>query len=336
MKTFRILIILTLALTSFSACETENGDIFVQWFVDYKEGEAVETLYPVTVNVNNSSLVSSLIDPYSDQALFPDGAVGNRYQVRTNFLIYNNQNELVDQFTVFRSTFNESANYTLELPNGSYTAVAVTDVSYDNVDNVWKIVDQNNINTLRITFANQYVADKEGIVAARRQSFQVADNQATLNLTPAHLGACYVLYFYNFNYTAYQYLYYKFDIDPDDYQLTTQAYSRKLTMYRYSELDFEKKYSGYYVYAYLLPKSNLVLQYVTMDVNKNYITAMKSATFSVGVNQHRQFSVDVTNFSTSTTALAPPAQGVAPAALPAERFKLNKAGYLLNEYMAGE
>lgn len=334
MKTFRILAILTLALTGFSACETENGDIFVQWFVDYKEGETVNTNYPVTVNVNNSTLVSSLIDPYTSQSLFPNGAVDPGYQVRTNILIYDNQNNLIDQFTVYLSTFNEMANYTLELPNGNYTAVAVTDVSYNNGENVWKIVDQSSINSLRITFANQYVADKEGIVAARRQSFQVADNQATLNLTPAHLGACYVVYFYNFNYTAYQYLYYRFDIDPDDYQFSTQSYSRKLNMYRYTELDFEKKYSGYYIYAYLLPKSNLTLQYVTMDVNKNYVTAMKSTTISAAVNQHRKFSVDVTNFTSTTNSLAPPAPGVAPAAAPAYNRQLNKAGYLLMEYMA--
>ena len=335
MKTFRILLILTLALTSFSACETENGDIFVQWFVDYKEGE-VEFTYPVTVNVTNSQLVSNITDPYSSQPLFPLGAVSNQYQVRTNILVYDNQDELVGEFTVYRSSFNESASYTLELPNGQYTAVAVTDISYNNADNVWKIADQNNLNSLRITFANQYVADKEGIVAARRQEFVVADNQTAVNLAPAHLGASYVLYFNNFNYTAHQYLYFSINIDPDDYQLINQSYSRKLTMYRFSELDFEKKYSGYYVYAYLLPKTNLVLQYVSMDVNKNYITAMKSTSFSVAANQHRLVTVNVTTFTSSTSSLAPPAPDSAPAAMSPDHWKLNKPGYLLKEMLATE
>ena len=335
MKTFRILLILTLALTSFSACETENGDIFVRWFVDYEE-DAVEFTYPATVNVTNSQLVSNITDPYSSQPLFPMGAVSNQYQVRTNILVYNNQDVLVGEFTVYRSSFNESASYTLELPNGQYTAVAVTDISYNNADNVWKIADQNNLNSLRITFANQYVADKEGIVAARSQEFVVADNSTSVNLAPVHLGASYVLYFNNFNFAAHQYLYFSLNIDPDDYLLVSQSYSRKLTMYRFSELDFEKKYSGYYVYAYLLPKSNLVLQYVSMDVNKNYITAMKSTMFSVVANQHRMVTVDVTTFTTSTSSLAPPAPGSSPAALPIEHWKLNKPGYLLKEMLATE
>lgn len=313
MKTAKILFILTLALFSFSACETENGEIFVQFFVDYEEGETPVYNQPVSIYVDNSQLVNTLTDPYDNTPMFPSGDVQTPYQVRTNILIYNEYGVLIDNFTVYRANFNSEASYSLELEPGSYTAVAITDLSYNNTDNVWKIIDQNDLANLSITFANKYAPGYMGIVAARQQDFEVSNNSVNLDISPTHLGAYTVIYFNNFDYTKYRYLYYVLEFNPDDYRFSTRVYSRKLSLNNTEELDFEGKYNAYYVYKYLLPKTNLTLQYVTMDVNRNYMTTMNSATFNSTANQHRQLNVNVTTFTSSSSALAPPAPSAVPA-----------------------
>ena len=304
MKTIQYLFIGILALTSLSACETENGEVFVGWFVDLEDNDNSQQFRNIVFNINNSTLINGLNDPYDNLPVFENGQVGVGYQVRTNLFIYNNNGELVDDFTSYNSSFNQQPYYNKELSDGSYEIVVITDISYNNADNVWKITDTNNLNTLKIVFANNYIPGHTGIVASRRQLITVNSEQS-FTLTPNHLGAFYVIYFKNFNFTSHRYLYFSINIDPDQFNYSANNYTRTQNMYRFGELDFENQYSGYYIYAYLFPKSGLVLQYVPMDNNKNYMTTMKSTTLTSSVANHRMVTVDVATSTATTATLAP-------------------------------
>jgi len=288
-----------LLLIGLPSCEDLDSvylhDLFVEKQVEYT----------LNISINNTSLVSSLIDPYDDLPYFIGGEVASGYFVRTKLFIYDSNGDLWGSSTDYNSSFNTLVEKQATMSPDDYTVVTIVDITSDTLDTYWQVLEESTLNTLH-TSTSIWGQDSYGILAYSIKTASLSDANASISMSPSHLGALYSIFFSNVNYNSIKNIYYSVNIDPDSFSPDSRQYSRLLNRYQYNNLPFTGTYTGYYTTAYLLPKSSgLTFSYILEDAYQNQIGSTRSITLYPYANQHKLLTIDVTANTTSTTVLGP-------------------------------
>lgn len=125
------------------------------------------------------------------------------YNLRIQLLIYNEDGILAAKETVYGTNYATIANTNLFLPNGEYTAIAITDVvKYDKDEDkttfsYWDLKDEAKLTSAKIEDTG-YFSSERGILGLAKQKIKVTEGQNqsfTINVEPA--GGLFLMTLFN-------------------------------------------------------------------------------------------------------------------------------------------
>jgi len=266
-------------------------------------GDEVQKNYQLSVQVNNYSLVQSLVNPYDNTNFFSNGAVDDGYAVRTTFLLYDSSGSLVSQVSTIKSSFSENVSVSKVLENGQYTVISIVDVVYNNLDYCWTFKNLSNLSSASITMASK-IPGINGILGFHKDVVTINGSAINLSVAPQHLGALYVFDICNVNYSTIRYVAYKYYLTPDTYLINTGTFSTSGSYYSSDTFDDGGVYSEYYDYKYLLPNSKLAIEDDTYDKSNKLIKGPLCSYANVAAGQHKILKIDIGNSTYISTTLA--------------------------------
>ena len=219
------------------------------------------------------------------------------YQLRIRLLIYNTEGLLQAEDTQYFSNYSVVMNSAISLPEGSYVAVAITDViaksSSASVPEYWVLSDYQKLADTHIDDAG-YIGGKYKILGITKSDFSV--NEATqddifINVQPT--GSLFFVWFQNIHtysdVTRYTLSCAKsaesclFSSD-GSYSIASENNNGSYD-WRIAYIEVANyQYSGVYGYYYVLPTSNLNLkfQYNTSSTSNNDITPVMTVNPKAG------------------------------------------------------
>ncbi len=167
MKKF-IFILSILSVAFFSSCDNKA---IPESIIDPPAPE-----YSVTFQLNPETVV----EPFYNTRSYVERLYSNQ-KLRLRLLIYTDEGVLTSSNEIQLSSYLEKDNITINLKEGRYLAIAISDVinpSNSNAPEYWKLSGEQNISTLTITDAGfmgsdsqilgvsstQFIADKNGVV----------------------------------------------------------------------------------------------------------------------------------------------------------------------------
>lgn len=165
--------VITLALSSCS-----NDDIPVSQSTTFKINPA-NVIQPFSYEINPGDLEG--VD--SDNTL------------RIRLLVYNSEGVLVQTETQYLSSYASVMSTAVNLENGNYTAVVITDVVEKDGENInwacWELSDENSLTTAKITDLG-YIGGKAKILGIGSKKFSIsgASEEILINPTPAGAVLC--------------------------------------------------------------------------------------------------------------------------------------------------
>ena len=165
--------VITLALSSCS-----NDDIPVSQSTTFKINPA-NVIQPFSYEINPGDLEG--VD--SDNTL------------RVRLLVYNSEGVLVQTETQYLSSYAGVMSTAINLENGNYTAVVITDVVEKDGENIswacWELSDENSLTTAKITDLG-YIGGKAKILGIGSKKFSIsgASEEILINPTPAGAVLC--------------------------------------------------------------------------------------------------------------------------------------------------
>lgn len=277
----KVLIYITVFLL-FSACT--NNEVGIK--------------YQLTTVIDGTDLVANLKDPSNNTDFFPVGKVDTydpNYSVRTTYLVYNNAGLLIDKDSILTESFFDKVTFSMNLEAGTYTVITIMDIVYNKQDYDWTLSGLSKLGTANITMGTYYPAFY-GILGFHKELVTITNESKSLSFTPQHLGAMYVILFDNIDYTQIRYINFQYHLNPDTYQITSSNVSHIQNMDRNSTVDDEGKYTGVYEYAaYLLPNTNLELNYTLYDLNNNPFDGLiYTVPLNIIAGQHKILEMDLT------------------------------------------
>jgi hypothetical protein len=260
--------------------------------------------YKLTAVIDGTSLVSSLVNPYDNTNLFPVGKVETNYNVRTTYLIYDKAGLLVDQESILTESFFDNVTFSKNLEAGNYTVVTIMDIVYNKLDLDWTFSNLSKLETANITMGVK-VPSQNGILGFHKELVTITNESKSLSFTPQHLGALYVIHFDNVDYSKIRYVNFRYDLNPDTYQINSNNFAAIGTYYNSQIFDNEGKYTGDYEYEYLLPNTNLALNYTLYDLNNNLFDGLTyTVHMDIIAGQHKLLEMDLTKSTNTTTPLS--------------------------------
>lgn len=165
--------VITLALSSCS-----NDDIPVSLSTTFKINPA-NVIQPFSYEINPGDLEG--VD--SDNTL------------RVRLLVYNSEGVLVQTETQYLSSYASVMSTAINLEDGNYTAVVITDVVEKDGENIswacWELSDENSLTTAKITDLG-YIGGKAKILGIGSKKFSIsgASEEILINPTPAGAVLC--------------------------------------------------------------------------------------------------------------------------------------------------
>lgn len=276
----------------------------VLFFISSCSNNEIGIKYQLTTVVDGTDLVANLINPYDKANFFPDGKVSTNFNVRTTYLIYDNGGSLIDQKTLFSESFFTKNTFSNNLDAGTYTVISIMDIIYNNADFDWTIKDLTKLSTANITTVGK-VPSQYGILGYHKELITITNQGKKLSMIPQHIGALYVIHIDNVDYSKIRYVYYKFTISPDTYQISTNNASTINTYYYDNKWDNQGIYTGYYDYAYLLPNFNLNINYERYDTNNKSIdNGLYTISQSIVAGNHQVLNIDISQNMYNNSALS--------------------------------
>lgn len=122
----------------------------------------------VNFNVDPSSVVSSFVEvtpgDISNLAMYDA-------KLRIRLFIYNEQGNLVVSDYAFSNDYTHIKQFKVNLPNGKYTTVAITDVVFNDGTETYTLSRQDNLTTMTLTYRDSIggIASILGLTAEQRQ-----------------------------------------------------------------------------------------------------------------------------------------------------------------------
>lgn len=272
------------------------------FFISACTNNEVEINYQFNTEIDGIDLVESLTNPYDNTVFFPSGKVDPNYSVRTRQVIYDDEGAIVNQDSIFSESFYDKVKFKSILAPGIYTVITVVDVVYNKLDLNWTFKDIKKLSTANIIIGDK-VPSSNGILGYHKDEINITNQSQSLTIIPEHLGALYVINFTNVDYSKIKYIEYKYDLNPDTYQLTTNTFTHNGNYYYINKWDNLGKYIGWFDYAYLLPNSNLLLKFTIYNTS-NVALGSYSVPLNVVAKNHNIVKLDMTKLTSSITPLS--------------------------------
>jgi len=196
------------------------------------------------------------------------------YQLRVRLLVYNSDGILEKEDMQYFSNYSVVMNSSLALPNGSYTAIAITDVigkTSSAVSEYWKLGEYQKLADTHIDDAG-YIGGQNKILGISKEIFTIdGKNRSDISINVQPTGALFFVWYRNIHTfndisrytlscakTAESCL---FNAD-GSYSVIAENHNGSYD-WRISYLDVEDypNNTGIYNYFYVLPVSNLNLKF---------------------------------------------------------------------------
>lgn len=164
-------------ITGLTSCT--NDDITIGQGTNFKINPA-GVIAPFTYEINDGELES----------------FSNDHKLRIRLLIYNSKGILVEEETQYFANYTSLMNSTKNLPNGDYTAVAISDVvEYDGINvgtEYWILSEHTNLSETTITDAG-LIGLHYKILGCTSSKFTIrgeSSEDIVMNITPAGALIC--------------------------------------------------------------------------------------------------------------------------------------------------
>lgn len=283
-KTLYLLTVLMAVLVS--ACTTEE----------------IPIKHDITFKVNPRTVIS----PFDSikQTLFSFDFGSKEYQLRFRMLVYNSDNILVAEDSLFWSDYVFKHNFDVRLEDGEYTAVFSSDVVMkDKSLEYWHLLGTDRLSTLTFKDAGKIGVNRK-ILGLAVKHFSVGDvKEISVDLKPA--GALLIVRYQNWN---------SYD-NVDGFKLASNRFSDEMTLndigeptysiqsserfaWSVSSVSYSKdtssRYTGGYQYVFLFPMKNVTFQFAWTDNNTgtNYLFEGAKKLMNIQAGHAYDFSYD--------------------------------------------
>lgn len=200
--------------------------------------------------------------------------VGNDYQLRLRMLIYNSDNILVAQDSVFDSNYKMKHSFNVDLEEGEYTAVFSSDVVMkDKSLEFWHLLGTERLSTTTFKDAG-LIGVYRKILGLAVKHFSV-NGSLESNIDLESAGALVRVWYHNWNIftnvEGYRLLSNRFsdemtinDIGEPAYSIqASNSFQWRVSSVSYTEED--SKRTNVFQYVFLLPMKNVTFQYAWVD-----------------------------------------------------------------------
>lgn len=151
---------------------------------------------PVSLSTTFKINPANVIQPFSYEINPGDlEGVDSDNTLRVRLLVYNSEGVLVQTETQYLSSYASVMSTAINLENGNYTAVVITDVVEKDGENIswacWELSDENSLTTAKITDLG-YIGGKAKILGIGSKKFSIsgASEEILINPTPAGAVLC--------------------------------------------------------------------------------------------------------------------------------------------------
>lgn len=254
----------------------------------------------ITFKVNPSTVVSSYQEfQPGELSSIPSGA-----NLRMRLLIYNEAGNLVAEDETYMNDYTHIMTSSFNLEQGSYTAVACTDIVTDNKKfEYWDLSGKEKLSTTMFT-DNGYIGGSLKILGIKVNHFSVDNELKEYHIDVKPAGALAFVWWKNWrrynNVEAFR-LYANRSCD----NMTLNAYgeptysvesSNDVSDWRIASMTYDAEYAGGYVYVFLFPVKNMTVQFGA-SLKDNKYTLFKNAKEIVDIELGREyyFTYDVTS-----------------------------------------
>ena len=155
----------------FTSCKNEDISISREVSFEVTPYEVVKEWIPYTLNESSITELSS------------------NNQLRINLLVYDQNGELVASDARKLKDYHENMVTTLELTDGEYTVVAISDVMENGMDLCWTIRGMEKLSTLMIEQISNTIANEEEIVGIGNAKITVDANHSSHHVEMCPAGA---------------------------------------------------------------------------------------------------------------------------------------------------
>lgn len=170
MKKYMIMCMAIVALL-FVSCKNEDISISREVSFEVTPHEVINKWIPYVLNESSLAVLSS------------------DNQLRINLLVYDQNGDLIASDTRKLKDYNENMVTTLELADGEYTVVAISDVMENGMDLCWTIKGTERLSTLMLERISTYITNEEAIVGIGNAKITVDANHSSHHVEMSPAGA---------------------------------------------------------------------------------------------------------------------------------------------------
>lgn len=210
-------------------------------------------------------------------------------KLNIELFIYDDQGDLVKKFNNSYSNYAVQMKASAFLEHGQYTAVAITHIDAPTQNlYFWAIEGEEKLEGMRIV-DNGYIGGQNKVLGVTVKEFEVGEEMADLNINVLPAGSMLVVRYYNYlalknmGYTVFSLMGNKtMDyLEFDRFGNTSVVADNHNGQYDWTydtidAADFEDGYTYIYGYEFILPMTNVGLQFYTED--ENYLYSLGSST----------------------------------------------------------
>ncbi len=204
-------------------------------------------------------------------------------KLNVRLFIYNEDGDLVEKANNTYSNYAVQMKASFFLPQGNYTAVAITHID-DVVDNIkyWVISGESHLEGMRITDGG-YIGGQNKVLGVAVSTFSVKDEIVDLNMNVLPAGSMLTVRYYNYlalkslGYTQFT-LYANKTMDYLEFDRSGKTEvvadnhngSYDWIVDNINASNFASGYDYIYSYEFILPMTNVGLQFFTEDESSYY------------------------------------------------------------------
>lgn len=238
--------------------------------------EEISISKTVNFTVNPSTVISSF-SVIEENAGELEG-FNTECKLNVELFIYNNQGKLVQKFKNTYSNYAVQMKASAFLDHGDYTAVAISHIDSPSNDvYFWRIEGEENLEGMRIV-DNGYIGGQNKVLGVAVKNFNVGDEVVDMNINIQPSGSMLVIRYYNYlalknqGYTVFSLMgnktmeYLEFDRSGGTNVVADNHNGQFDWIFDTIDAsEFKDGYTYIYSYEYVLPMSNVGLQFYTED-----------------------------------------------------------------------
>lgn len=266
----------------------------------------------VTVKVDPSTVVSSFVESeVADLTTFTEDS-GAKLRIR--LLVYDEQGKFVTSEYVFSQDYLHIKNFNLNLPEGKYTMVAVTDVVGNDGFEIYKLDGQDKLSTLTLTYVQDNDFGKFSILGLTVEKQDISSSNRVFSIKVKPAGALITCYIANWNDCTNH-----FDSDGDrldivSYGCLSKSSNGQLSLDKSGDFMFSNKvptpgyyfswgwferdeqYQNAYHYTFKFCEENVLVLWRGVT-SKDQVIDFKAKTVNIELGKHYRFELDMSDLS---------------------------------------